>query len=56
MTAQILEFPRAKIIRFPQPGDEQIRLARILERELQAIVDGEDRPCDTQGPDDGRAT
>ena len=48
MTAQIIDFPEKKIIRFPQPSDEQIRLARILERELQAIADGEDRPCDTE--------
>ena len=48
MNAKILEFPRAKIIRFPQPGDEQIRLARLLERELYEITERDERPCDTE--------
>ena len=48
MTAQIIDFPEKKIVRFPQPSDEQIRLARILERELYEITERDERPCDTE--------
>ena len=49
MTAEIIDFPVAKIIRFPQPSDEQIRLARILERELYEITERDDaRPSDSE--------
>ena len=44
MTAKIIDFPLTKILRFPQPGDEQIRLARLLERELYEITERDERP------------